>query len=186
MDTIHALDWWVVRELALWAGDNVWSSFATVLIAEFLIVIPILTVYILWRRPEPLSHKHGNQKAALMAVLVVVFGLAFKAVLNFMLFRERPFVTHPELANLPLHVDPASFPSGHTLITFAIAFSIWHSGMHRLGKWLLFLSLLIALSRIAAGVHYPTDILGGIVVAYCASWYLHREASSIRRFLPNH
>ena len=185
MDTLRSLDWHVVHALATYTGTHVWVALAVMIIAELFILIPFVSLLVLWRRPEPISHRHGNQKAALLAVMTMVLALAIKALLNFLINRPRPYITHIDLAHLPLHVDSASFPSGHTLITFAIAFSLWHSGLHKLATWLLIISSLIAVSRVAAGVHYPSDILGGIVVAFVASLYLHREASSIKRYLPN-
>jgi undecaprenyl-diphosphatase len=94
-------------------------------------------------------------------------------------------VSHPDLDALPLKVDPSSFPSAHTLIAFSIAFSLYMSGIKKAASWLLFLGVLIGLARVMAGVHYPSDIIGGILIALASSWYLHREASSIRKFLPN-
>lgn len=185
MDLLRSIDWGMVRELASFTSQHVWVALVVYTAAELLIAIPFLTLYVLWRRPEPVSHKHGNQKAALMAVMTMALALAAKALVNFLWFRPRPFVSHPELATLPLRVDPASFPSGHTVIAFAIAFSLWHSGLKKAALWLFMVAACIGLARVAAGVHYPSDVAGGILIAFAASWYLHREASSIRRFLPN-
>lgn len=68
------------------------------------------------------------------------------------------------------------FPSGHT--TAAFAFSV--SGFicmknKRKGFWILFFGPLMAVSRIYLVVHYPSDILGGIVIGSVAAvigWYV--------------
>ena len=79
------------------------------------------------------------------------------------LVRERPFITHAsiQLAGRPL--DRFSFPSGHTL--HAVAFSVIAcTGF----PWLVFLlvpaTLLIALSRVVLGLHYPSDVLAGAAI----------------------
>lgn len=185
MDLIRALDWGILRELTEFTQSSLTMAIIISVMAELLIIIPFVTLFALWRMPEPVSHHHGNQKAALLAILTVFLALALNSLIEFLIFRDRPFVSHPELYHLPLKVDPASFPSGHTLLAFSVAFSLWMSGLRKAGGWLLFIACCIGFGRIAAGVHYPTDVAGGIVVALLASWYLHREASSIKKFLPN-
>ena len=57
----------------------------------------------------------------------------------------------------------ASFPSGHTAASFAAVFALWASGSP-LWKPAAVLASVIAFSRLYLYVHWPTDILGGIVV----------------------
>ncbi|MCA1669250.1 MAG: phosphatase PAP2 family protein [Thermomicrobia bacterium] len=93
----------------------------------------------------------------------VVLTLAVKHLVN----RERPvaFFRVPE--------SGPSFPSGHTLgatcLALAFAFLLWHSnarrGLKALGSIALLLGvLLVALSRLMLGVHYPTDVLGSMLL----------------------
>jgi undecaprenyl-diphosphatase len=185
MQLISQLDFWIVKELASYTVHHAWLAIVVYVAAQGVIVIPVLTLLVLWRKPEPISHKHGNQKAALLAVMSLFLALAVKSVIVFLWFRARPYVTHPEMIRLPLNPDPSSFPSGHTIVAFSIAFSIIYSGLKKVGSWLLFVAIIVGLARVFAGVHYPTDILGGIVVSAWSAWYIHREASSIRKFLPD-
>jgi membrane-associated phospholipid phosphatase len=64
-----------------------------------------------------------------------------------------------------------SFPSGHAAAAFALA-GIWIMSLRgrllRLG--LLALATLVALSRVMVGVHWPVDILGGMLGGWCAAW----------------
>ncbi len=185
MDTLRSLDYNLIKTLATYTHDHTWLAIFVSFCAELLIIVPFLVLYVLWKKPEPVSNKHGNQKAALLALVSLVLALAAKSLVNFLYFRPRPFVSHPDLLHLPFKVDPASFPSGHTIIAFVIAFSLWHSGLRKVATWLLIVATLVGLARIAAGVHYPSDVIGGILIALASSWYMHREASSIRKFLPN-
>lgn len=56
-----------------------------------------------------------------------------------------------------------SFPSGHTTTAFAFAFVVGFLAK-RWFPWLLLGAIAIGISRIAVGAHYPTDVLGGVVV----------------------
>lgn len=63
----------------------------------------------------------------------------------------------------------SSFPSGHTTTSFAIAFMLWLLCVNKESpRWLVpsvfAWAFLVGLSRIAAGMHYPLDILGGILM----------------------
>ena len=59
--------------------------------------------------------------------------------------------------------DP-SFPSGHTSSSFAAAFAVFLKGPKKIGIPALAVAALIGFSRLYVGVHYPTDVLAGIVI----------------------
>ncbi len=63
-----------------------------------------------------------------------------------------------------------SFPSGHTTTIFTIA-GVFILSMRPV--WirviLIFFSLFVGMSRIVAGIHWPTDILGGIIIGWLSA-----------------
>ena len=80
-----------------------------------------------------------------------------------LVMRPRPFVTHSDLTALLDPGDPWSFPSGHALSSFAAATAL--CCFHRkTGVLALVLAALIAFSRLYASVHYPTDVLAGMLI----------------------
>ena len=56
-----------------------------------------------------------------------------------------------------------SFPSGHTASAFAAAFALWLQN-RKLGVPALVLAAFIAFTRLYLYVHFPTDVLGGLVL----------------------
>ena len=170
--------------LSLWATQITQGStlmrVLVYLVAEILIFVFPAYLYYLWR-----SGGKGAKKVALIALLSMVLGIFCRTVINVCYFRERPFISHPELSTFSFHVDPSSFPSGHAIFVFSIAVSILLSGYKKAGKVLISLALLIALARCFAGVHYFSDVTVGALIGLVSAVYLHREASTLKKYLPN-
>ncbi|MDD2959030.1 MAG: phosphatase PAP2 family protein [Lachnospiraceae bacterium] len=74
---------------------------------------------------------------------------------------------------LPVQTD-YSFPSGHTCASFAAAIVCFRMLPRKYGIAALILAGLIAFSRMYLGVHFPTDILGGLVAAVVSAWLANR------------
>lgn len=65
-----------------------------------------------------------------------------------------------------------AFPSGHAAAAFALA-GIWVMGLRGyvvLRLMLLLLAVLVSLSRVMVGVHWPLDLLGGMLGGWLAAW----------------
>ncbi|MFQ3676010.1 MAG: phosphatase PAP2 family protein [Endomicrobiia bacterium] len=91
--------------------------------------------------------------------------------MKYLINRERPFIKYPELQNIT-RVSSPSFPSGHTSTAFALATSLSLA----FPKWYVIVPSflwagLVAYSRLHLGVHYPSDIIAGIIVG-CGSAFL--------------
>jgi undecaprenyl-diphosphatase len=100
--------------------------------------------------------------------------------------RERPFRKHPGvIARIP-PLDEYSFPSGHTL--HAVSFSIVAIGWFpALALPLVAFALLVAMSRVVLGLHYPTDVLAGAMLGAMLGsgslWFGHLLAAALRGYL---
>ena len=102
-------------------------------------------------------------KAALHMVLVAVVALAIYKILKPRLVRQRPSITWSQIRRGTAPLDLYSFPSGHTMhaVSFTTIALTYYPGLW----WLLVpLTVLIALSRVILGLHYPTDVLAGAVI----------------------
>ncbi|MEK7564456.1 MAG: phosphatase PAP2 family protein [Patescibacteria group bacterium] len=74
----------------------------------------------------------------------------------------RPFRVFSDVVPLLTKVDH-SFPSGHATFYMALAFSIFLSHK-KVGSIFIFFAIIIGIARIASGVHFPVDILGGFIL----------------------
>mgnify|MGYP001589602299 CR=1 FL=1 len=86
--------------------------------------------------------------------------------------RARPFA---ELGLQPLveHSADASFPSGHAAFFFALA-AVIYAHDKKMGIAFFLLSAVISASRVMAGIHWPSDVLGGAVIGIGSAFLVKR------------
>lgn len=83
--------------------------------------------------------------------------------------RVRPYELIPGLNCLVGIQDDFSFPSGHTTNSIACAWVLFRRAPRKWGVAALVMAILISLSRLYVGVHYPTDVIGGAVIGLCSA-----------------
>lgn len=103
--------------------------------------------------------------AALHMSLVGIVSATLYRVLKRWTRRPRPFRTHADITAYIAPLDEFSFPSGHTLhaVGFTLVAVAWFPWLAAL---LVPFALLVALSRVALGVHYPSDVLAATLIGF--------------------
>lgn len=104
--------------------------------------------------------------------------IACNMVLKPLIGRLRPFTLRPDLLLLIPPPGDASFPSGHTAASFAAVFALKTAGSP-LWRPALALALVTAFSRLYLYVHWPTDVLGGMVLGAAVGWAGAKLAKSL-------
>ena len=133
-----------------------------ILVSDFFApVTGSLVLFGLWlhgRGPE----RFRNQVVTLAAASSVGVANAVTALINARFFRPRPFLDN-ELTLLFYEPTDSSFPSNAAAVGFAVATAVFVRH-RRTGAALYALAALWGLARIYAGVHYPTDVIGGALI----------------------
>lgn len=130
---------------------------------------------LIWHKDKKLAWSMGL--ALCLSLLVVNLGL--KPLLN----RLRPFeygaLYHYNIPVIPIKLphDP-SFPSGHSSASFAAASSLW-ANKSKLAKPCLLLADLIAFSRLYLYVHFPSDVVCGILIGLLSGFTAGRIVNSL-------
>lgn len=103
-----------------------------------------------------------------MAISLVLDFMICNVLIKPLVARTRPYELRQVALLVPKPTD-YSFPSGHTAASFASAGALLF--MKTRGRWAaLGLAILIGLSRLYLFVHFPTDVLGGVVVGLACGW----------------
>lgn len=116
-----------------------------------------------------LCFKKTRRMGAAMAISLILGLVVGNVCIKNLVARSRPCWIMPEVEMLILVPKDYSFPSGHTMASFEGAMSIWY--FHK--KWgllALVLAGLIAFSRMYLFVHFPTDILVGLILGLVHAW----------------
>jgi len=161
-----------------WAGYSALLDAIVITITKYLMPLVIIAaiwwrcLWIPWHTKGYRSYvQYLREGAELLLVLFATWGIV--SLLKLMVLHPRPFVTlegvTPLVAALPFH----SFPSAHAALSAAVAAVV--SRTHPwLGGALGFFALLVGLSRLYVGVHYPLDVIAGFAIGWGVAAVAHR------------
>lgn len=156
-------------QFLVWIQENIVNDFLTPIMklittlgdAGFIWIV--LAAYFMFVRKD-------KKEAKVMMLALLLNLLVTNVLVKNLVARTRPFDIYPYIDLLINPPTDFSFPSGHTAASFACAMVI----AHYYPKWrfpVLGLAIAIALSRLYFFVHFPTDILGGMMIGMCMAYF---------------
>ena len=127
--------------------------------------IAVSLVLVCFKKTRPIGF------VALVSMLFCYFitNLTLKPLVD----RPRPYTMIPELELIIPPEGDRSFPSGHTTASFAAALIYFRMMPKKYGIPAVVVAALVSLSRLYVGVHYPTDVIGGFLVAMIGSMIVY-------------
>ncbi len=165
-----------------WAG--VYSAFDWVvraLVNDYAVpTLFALTLGALWFTGETEEDRGRIQRAILLTLIAVALCNALMRILQIYYFRPRPFAVETGVRLLFYRPSVSSFPSVPIATLFVYVAGLRHAN-RRVSNGLLVVALAFGLSRIIAGVHYPSDIVGGALLGIIVTWLVFHYAHWIDR-----
>jgi len=148
--------WWIAENLRTPILTSV-LTFYTHLGDKGLLFIVLALLLLLFRQ----SRKSGAAALTAMLFGLVVTNITIKPLVA----RARPWVVMEGFTALVAEHDPNSFPSGHSCSAFAFAVALCMTLPWKWGRIAaLAAAVVMALSRLYVGVHFPSDVLTGALI----------------------
>ncbi len=160
------------------AGQSPIFDWVVVFFANFLqyFLIALFFLLLFWTKKYSLREKLRVFWVA--TISVIISRLVITELIRFLYHRPRPFLAYS--VHQLISENEYSFPSGHATFFFALSAAVYFYNK-RWGLWLFAASILMGVARVVAGVHYPSDILGGALIGIITGWAVFRAAEALRK-----
>ncbi|MBI5793510.1 phosphatase PAP2 family protein [Candidatus Uhrbacteria bacterium] len=153
---------WILRPIAIFCATSLVFMMMTAVVFS---CSPVDCDADLWRRV------YGS-------VITLGFPLFMTWLVTFamqkLVKRQRPFEHGSREPLIKMVWEEPSFPSAHAAIAFATAAVAWWDFAEVFGPWLFVVAFVVAISRVAVGVHYFSDVIFGALIGFAvgsASWF---------------
>lgn len=149
----------------------------------FRFLVLVLIALVLYAR---ISRRETLKKVAIITLIAFLFSDLITFALKHFIHEARPFMVLDNVHLLITEDDLNSFPSGHTTSTIAVVTTLILN-MKELTKnhylivdvALVLFAVLIPFSRMYVGVHYPGDVLAGLIVGLCGALFINHFKDKI-------
>lgn len=169
------MDYKIFQAINRLAGQYSLMDMLMILISKKTRYVFIFVLGIIWFRSD------SDKKVVLNAVKSTVFTLLIDTLIKLFYFKPRPFMKRRVCILIPSKMD-SSFPSKHTVLAFAVSTSIILRE-RVLGLFMMGISVLMGLSRIWVGHHYPSDIIGSAFIGSITSVVIDKTSRYFNSFV---
>src|SRR3989338_1800407 len=167
---MYQIDLTTFRWLNSWVGVNDFLDWNILFRAEYLLYVMIVVVFLFYAFDKNI----GRVKLAIIHAFLagILSRFVFTEIIRFFYDRPRPFMVFDNVRQLIFHESSGSFPSGHASFSFALAMAIYY--YYPKTSIIFFLgALAMGAGRVSAGVHWSSDIFGGMIVGIFSAWLIN-------------
>jgi len=161
------------------AGRASWSDQLIRWAAADLPIVMGILIVAAWFWPGIANARAHRECLALYAIAAALIGLGIAQVIGHLWFRDRPYIDHAHVLLLSPSPDP-SFPSDHAVGAFGLAMPFVFA-RHPLRWPLLVCAFGLVIARVAAGTHYPSDVIGGALLGSAAALLVWHVRGVVKR-----
>ena len=122
----------------------------------------------------------GRRSGCILLAALILDLILCNGILKNLFHRVRPYDIRTSIELLVKRPVDYSFPSGHTAASFTAVVAL--DGEYSAWKSALFLACLFAFSSMYLYVHYPTDVLGGVLVGILAGYGGYRVVKALEQY----
>ena len=152
---------WFLESLRTPAADRIMQFITSLGDGGFLAILACLVLILI-----PRFRKTGLTASLSLALDYLFLNLILKNLVA----RVRPYVLIEKLHLIAKEPSDYSFPSGHSGAAFAVASVLFLCMPRKVGIPAMALAALIAFSRLYLGAHFPTDVIGGVLLGCLTGW----------------
>lgn len=156
------------------AGQSLFFDKVVVFFASYLAYI-LIALFLALLLISQYSRREKLQILLVAGVSTIIARFGITELIRFFYHRQRPFTDLS--VNQLLTSNEWSFPSGHSAFFFALATAVYLYNK-KWGIGFFAAAVLMTLSRVIAGIHYPSDVLAGALIgiaAACVTFYIARK-----------
>mgnify|MGYP001614896290 CR=1 FL=1 len=112
-----------------------------------------------------------SQREILLVIISILVAWSLSLLIKFFYISPRPFAMLTDITPLIKTREAlASFPSSHTIVATALAVALVSLGYYYFGAGLMLGAILVGLGRMMVGVHWPSDVLAGLIFGLLTVW----------------
>ncbi|MFH1894584.1 MAG: phosphatase PAP2 family protein [Patescibacteria group bacterium] len=163
------MDLYIFQWINNFAGKNICLNFAVIFFAEYyqFFVVFFLSLFLLK------DFRKYSQMVATAIAAAVFSRFILTEIIRYLMPRARIFTINQVNLLVAHNPNESSFPSGHTALFFALATVVYFYNK-KAGIFFYISAFFIGISRVFAGLHWPSDIVAGIFVGIFSGWLVYK------------